>query len=290
MSGDGSTQTQVRSIFLSDLHLGSPHAQVDLFLEALRTHEAEFVYLVGDFIDGWKLRRNWRWCSQSTKIVGMLMELAARGAQVHYTPGNHDEFLRYPEVAEGLSHLEMLKIRDEFIHETADGRRLLITHGDLYDGVERRSQWLSQLGSVGFELLLTIESAWAWLRGHKGSDRYNLSCAIKRHVKRATTAVGNFQQLLLQSAERNGCDGVVCGHIHTPALARVGQLTYCNTGDWVGSCTYVVERMDGRLDLMQHQIDRTDRLLATSPATVREGYADSSQPPPKEQIRAELSP
>lgn len=266
---NGTVRTSVRALFLSDLHLGSPHAQADLCLDVLDTYEPEYLYLVGDILDGWKLKRKWYWSADTSTVLQKVCQLADRGTRVFYTPGNHDDFLRSPEIKACLRFVKCVEVDDSFIHRGANGRKLFVTHGDLFDPVESQSRWLSKLGSIGFDLLLSLDTLWSRLRGRQGVDRYALSLAIKRRVKGALSIIPEFRDALLQHAEFLGCDGVVCGHIHTPALHRIGHMTYCNTGDWIGTCTYILERLDGRLDLLQHQTARPDRLLATNATTAR---------------------
>jgi UDP-2,3-diacylglucosamine pyrophosphatase LpxH len=237
---------RVRSLFISDVHLGSRFAQADAFLAFLEAYQPEFLYIVGDFVDGWSLRRSWHWNRTYTEILHHLFDWASSGVTVRYTPGNHDEFLR-----EFLKDFLWVEIADEFIHESADQRRYLVIHGDQFDNVELRAAWLSKLGAVGYEFLLCADRWVNRVRRALGLQAWRLSAGVKARIKRVVSFLSGFEQRLADHARSNGCDGVVCGHIHTPALVQRDELTYCNTGDWVENCSALLEFDDGELRLVR---------------------------------------
>lgn len=237
--------SSIRSIFVSDVHLGCRYTHADALLQFLQGHAPEHLYLVGDIIDGWRLRRGWYWTDTYTYLLRHIVGLMKRGTRVYYTPGNHDEFLRCY-----LHDLGSIQIADEFVHHTADGRRLLVMHGDQFDTAVRHAPWLAHLGDTGYNLLLGMNIVCNGIRRRLGLDYWSLSAAIKRRVKQATSFVSNFETLITQHAADRGCTGVVCGHIHTPRICRRGGVDYYNTGDWVESCTALVEHRDGTLELL----------------------------------------
>jgi len=235
----------IRSIFFSDVHLGCRYTHADALLQFLRGHEPEHLYLVGDILDGWRLKRGWYWTDTYTYLLRHIVGLMKRGTRVYYTPGNHDEFLRYY-----LHDLGSIQIADELVHVTADGRRLLVMHGDQFDTAVRHAPWLAHLGDTGYNLLLGLNVVFNGVRRRLGMDYWSLSAAVKRRVKQATNFISNFETLITQHAADRDCTGVVCGHIHTPRISRRGGIDYYNTGDWVESCTALVEYYDGTLELL----------------------------------------
>ncbi len=250
----------VRSLFVSDVHLGCKHSQADEFLELLERFEPRYLYVVGDFIDGWKLKRRWRWLPVYDRILQRLMRLRRGGTQLYYTPGNHDAFLRG-----FLANFGVVEIQDRFVHTAADGRRFLVTHGDQFDRIEKNHQWLSVVASYGYDVMLTANWLVNRLRGKK-HDPYAFCGAIKRRVKRLVSHVSEFEGLLIENASDEKCDGIVCGHIHAPRIIKVGELAYCNTGDWVENCSALVEYDDGGFELIRRDGQVIDR-LAASPRT-----------------------
>jgi len=239
---------QPRSIFVSDVHLGCRHARTDAFLEFLHRHQPEYLYLVGDLIDGWKLRKGWYWHSAYTAIVDRLLELARRGTRIYYTPGNHDDFLRrMPR----LPTMENIEIADEFIHVTADNRRLLVIHGDRFDKVTTNHLWLSVLGDKAYSLAIAMDRALNAVWRRLGGATVHLSRFLKDRVKAMANSWSRFEDSLASYAHGQGCQGIVCGHVHSPALVeRRDGVSYYNTGDWVENCTAIIEHADGRLHLL----------------------------------------
>jgi UDP-2,3-diacylglucosamine pyrophosphatase LpxH len=224
--------TKVGSVFISDVHLGCRFSQAEALLAFLNSCQPERLYLAGDIIDGWRLKKKWIWRPAFTAILLRLLALYDQGTRIYYTPGNHDEFLR-----DFLRDFGCVEICDDIVHEAIDGRRLLVLHGDRFDGVERRAAWLSRLGATSYDLLCWIDYAFNRARGGLGLNRVALSATVKHKVKAAVTFVSDFGIQVADYARERGCDGVICGHIHTPAMRSLDGVTYYNTGDWVESQT-----------------------------------------------------
>lgn len=235
----------VRSVFVSDLHLGCKYANAHALLAFLKEHEPEYLYLVGDIIDGWRLRRGWYWDDSYSFLVRRILGMLKSGTIVRYTPGNHDEFLR-----DFIDSLGSVQIADEFIHHAADGRRMLVMHGDQFDSVVRHARWLTLLGDVGYNGLLLLNRWFNLARRRCGFGYWSLSAAIKRQVKRATNFISDFEDAVTRHAASKGCDSVLCGHIHTPTISQRNGVRYLNSGDWVESCTAIVEYTDGTFELI----------------------------------------
>lgn len=248
--------TNVRTVFISDVHLGSRYAAAkDLldFLKLLKDHRPDKIYIVGDFIDGWKLKRNWFWNNDSNQILRRLLGFSKKGTEIFYVAGNHDDFLR--EFIQGHHLLEFgnIMIGNEFVHQTADGRKLLVTHGDMFDLVTTYAKWLCVLGDIGYEILLHLNRFVKWTRRLLGLPHWSLSQAIKRNVKKAVSYVADFEHCLATYAREKDCVGCICGHIHHADLKELsGGFVYANTGDWVESCTAIYEDQDGQLHLYRH--------------------------------------
>lgn len=239
--------TSVRSVFVSDLHLGCRYVNANGLLSFLKEHQPEYLYLVGDIIDGWRLRRSWYWHDSYSFLIRRILDLLKQGTIVRYTPGNHDEFLR-----DFIDSLGSVQIADEFIHRTVDDRQILVTHGDQFDSVVRHARWLSLLGDVGYNGLLALNRWFNLARRRCGFGYWSLSSAIKRQVKQATCFISDFEDAVTRHAAERGCDSVVCGHIHTPKISVRNGVNYLNTGDWVESCTALVEYANGTFELLHH--------------------------------------
>lgn len=246
----------VRSLFVSDIHLGCRHSQAEPFLELLNRFEPRQLYLVGDFIDGWKLKRKWLWLPVYDRILERLMTMKRCGTRLYYTPGNHDSFLRG-----FLANFGVVEVKDRFVHQAADGRRFLVIHGDQFDSVEQNCQWLSLVAAYGYDVLLSTNWLVNRLRGKK-HDPYAFCGMIKGRVKRLVRHVSEFESQLVQSAQQEDCDGIICGHIHVPRITEVEGLTYCNTGDWVENCSALVEYEDGDFSLIRRDGTVIDQLPA----------------------------
>jgi UDP-2,3-diacylglucosamine pyrophosphatase LpxH len=238
-------RNRIRSVFLSDTHLGCRHAQAEPLLDFLNKIEPDYLYLVGDILDGWRLKRRWHWQPAFSGVLSRLIALGQRGTQIRYAPGNHDAFLR-----EFQHDFGFLEIADQFVHYTADERRLLVLHGDRFDNVEIRAQWLSVVGAAAYDALLWTDGLLNRVRCWFGYDAAQLAGYVKRRVKRAVTFVSRFEERLGRHARENHCGGIVCGHVHSPAVTPGPDLTYFNTGDWVENRSALVEYRDGRLELV----------------------------------------
>ena len=247
----------VKTLFLSDVHLGSRHAQTKALLQFLTDVEEqsppEKLYIIGDFIDGWKLKRKWKWNNESNLILRKILSFASQGTEVYYVAGNHDDFLRTFMYEFQIVEFGNINVGDEYIHETADGKQLLVLHGDQFDLVTRYARWVSKVGDVGYELLLKLNTYVNAVRAIFTDKKWSLSKAVKGKVKKAVNFVGDFEKYLSKHSREKGCDGCVCGHIHTPEMKVWDDgFLYCNTGDWVESCTAIIEDSTGRLTLYKH--------------------------------------
>ncbi|WP_197529010.1 UDP-2,3-diacylglucosamine diphosphatase [Aeoliella mucimassa] len=253
MAKDTPCREPIRSLFISDVHLGSKHTQAKALLKLLNHYEPEQLYIVGDFIDGWKLKRRWRWNPTYDRIFHRLMDLRRCGTKIRYAPGNHDEFLR-----NFLADYGLIELEQEFVHEAADGRRYLVTHGDKFDKVEQSMPWLSLIGTYAYDVLLSTNYWLNWARGKK-HNRYAFCNLIKRNIKGLVKHISDFESQLMEAAAEQDCFGIICGHIHSPRIMHLDNLAYLNTGDWVENCTALVEFEDGSFEL-----NRADgRILAT---------------------------
>ena len=235
-----------RTIWISDIHLGTRGCKADLLLEFLRHTEANTIYLVGDIIDGWRLKRSWYWNQSHNDVVQKLLRKARKGANVIYVPGNHDEALRdFTDLQFGGVTVVM-----EAIHKTADGRRLLVTHGDHFDGIVTYAKWLALLGDAAYGFALNLNTWFNHLRHRMGLPYWSLSAYLKHKVKNAVEFISDYERAIAEEARRRHVDGVVCGHIHHAEIRMIDGILYCNDGDWVESCTALVEHFDGRLEIL----------------------------------------
>ncbi len=235
-----------KTIWLSDIHLGSPGCQAFYLLEFLRVHRADTLYLVGDILDGWQLRKGWYWPQEHNDVVQKLLRMARKGTRVVYIPGNHDEISRQ---FIGLS-FGGIEIAEDAIHVTARNVRLWITHGDLFDSIMQYARWLARLGSWIYEWLLILNRWINAARLRLGLPYWSMSQYLKHRTKRATNFINDFERVMTAEARRRGCAGVVCGHIHKAEIRTIDGLLYCNDGDWVESLTALVETFDGELKLV----------------------------------------
>jgi len=239
-------ETAYRTIWISDLHLGTPGCQAEALLEFLRTTESDTLYLVGDIIDGWQLRRSWHWPQAHNDVVQKILRKARKGTRVVFVPGNHDEFARR-YVAHNFGGVDVV---EDCIHETADGRRLWVTHGDLFDGVIQCARWLAYAGDTSYNFTLKVNRWFNHLRAQLGLPYWSLSGYLKLKVKRAVSYVSDFEHAVAREAHRRGVHGVVCGHIHHAEMREIEGILYCNDGDWVESLTALVEHADGTLEII----------------------------------------
>ena len=235
-----------RTIFLSDVHLGTRGSRTDFLADFLRKVECDRLYLVGDIVDGWRLRKSWYWNAGHDEVIRLVLRAARNGTEVTYIPGNHDEMFR-----DWLgTELAGVKLAREVVHEAADGRRYLVIHGDVFDGVIRYAKFLAHLGDWAYDTALTLNRWFNAARRRLGYPYWSLSQWLKRQVKEAVKAIDRFETALATEARRRGLDGVVCGHIHHAEMRSVEGVLYMNDGDWVESCTALVEHEDGRFELL----------------------------------------
>jgi UDP-2,3-diacylglucosamine pyrophosphatase LpxH len=253
-------EARFRTIWLSDIHLGTRGCRAEALLEFLETHECEFLYLVGDIIDFWRLKRSPYWPQVHSDVIRRVLSMARAGTLVTFVPGNHDEYLRrFCDLQLG----NILVVR-EAVHRTADGRLLLVLHGDEFDAVTRCHRWIALLGDVGYDCLTVLNRWFNTVRRVLGFGYWSLAGYVKWKVKRAVMYIGDFESAVAREAAHRGMAGVVCGHIHKAALRSVGPVLYANTGDWVESCSALVEREDGTLVLLSfaERVHRVGRALS----------------------------
>ena len=237
---------QYRTLFLSDFHLGTKGCQVGQLLNFLINHNAQTIYLVGDIIDGWRLGVRWYWPETHALVLKVLMAKAQRGTRLVYLAGNHDEFVR----AHTGTRSELVEFSESAIHETADGKRFLVLHGDCFDFVQADAPWLARIGDYGYVAALAVNTFVNRIGRWLGLPYWSFSQWAKMRVKGAVNFIGHYEERLVSAARENDVDGVVCGHIHKAAIHGDFGLTYVNCGDWVESCTAAVEHEDGRIELI----------------------------------------
>ena len=263
-----------RSVFISDIHLGTRGSRADFLADFLRRTSAEHIYLVGDIIDGWRLRRGWYWDRHHDDVINLLLRHARAGTKITYVPGNHDELVRrYLHLG-----LEIAGVRfaEEAEHVTAAGERLLVIHGDQFDSVVRYAKLLAVLGDWAYTGALVLNRWFNIARARFGYPYWSLSAYLKRQVKEAVKAIDRFEVALAAEASARGFDGVVCGHIHHPEMRVVNGVRYINDGDWVESCTALVEHHDGRLELLDWAALNRLSFLAPRGETAQPGAMDAA--------------
>ncbi len=263
MNNDRGVAWKHRAIFISDLHLGTRSAQAPALLDFLRDNEADVIYLVGDIIDFWKVRRGPAWHQSHNDVLQKLLRKARKGTRIVYVPGNHDEALR-DYCGSRFGGIELVR---DTIHTRADGRRYIVMHGDEFDVVVRYAKWLAFLGDRSYELALWTNRPLNWLRRHLGLGYWSLSAYLKLRIKTAVNFIGEFEENLCEAARHKGVDGVICGHIHHAADRMIGDVHYLNCGDWVESCTAIVETQAGEMRLIRWGV-RTHGAESVAAATV----------------------
>lgn len=265
---DTSEKRRFRTIFISDVHLGTKACQAELLLDFLRKHDAERIFLVGDIVDFWRLERSVYWPQAHNDVIQKLLRKARKGAKVVLLPGNHDERLRdYCG-----SKFGGVDVVDTIIHETADGRRVLVLHGDQFDVVVCYAKWLSYVGNFGYDAAIWVNVRLNYVRRRLGLGYWSLSAFLKQKVKHAVSYIGDFEQALAQEAERQGADGVICGHIHHATRRMIGKVEYMNCGDWVESGTALVEHHDGSFEIIRW-LDAVEAQRQPSPMRRRQRAA-----------------
>jgi len=241
---------QVRSVFISDVHLGTRACQADRLLEFLREHPSDYLYLVGDIVDFWAMSRSILWSGAQNTVVQKVLRRARQGCQVLFIPGNHDEALReYVGIAFGD-----IRVEAEWVHEAADGRRYWLVHGDEFDQVTRHHRWVAVLGDIAYNTLVRLNHWLSRLRRVLRRPGYwSLAGYAKQKVKRAVNFIFDFESSIAHATRRKGLDGVICGHIHWAADQDIDGVRYMNCGDWVDSCSAIVEYHDGRMEVVRWQ-------------------------------------
>lgn len=248
----GQVTSKFRSIFISDLHLGSKGCQAEALCEFLKQNTCETLYLVGDIIDGWRLRKKWFWPQAHTNVIRRILTASKRDTEVIYIIGNHDEFLR--AFLQFKVSFGRVSIRNRVVHTGEDGKRYLVVHGDMFDGMMRSNRkWVMFLGDNLYNAVLSLNTRLNTVRQWLGLDYWSLSKALKSRTKRALNYVNNFEQHVADYCRRKGFDGAICGHIHVAEIRQIDGITYMNDGDWVESCTALVEHHDGRWELVEHK-------------------------------------
>ena len=240
-------QRRHRTIFISDVHLGTRGCKAELLADFLARNSCDTLYLVGDIVDGWQLKRRWYWSDAQSRVVGEILRKVDEGVRVVYVPGNHDEFLR-DYCGRSIAGIEVVR---EEIHETAAGLRLLVLHGDQFDGVIGYAKWLAHVGDRAYAAALALNARLHVLRRALGLPYWSLSAYLKKNVKNAVEYVSRFEEVVARAAVPKGVDGVICGHIHQAEMRQIGSILYLNDGDWVESCTALVEDARGHLEILR---------------------------------------
>jgi UDP-2,3-diacylglucosamine pyrophosphatase LpxH len=256
----GAPRRRYRTIFISDVHLGTRGCNDRLLIDFLDHVDSEMLYLVGDIIDGWRMKKRYYWPERHNAIVRRLMKRAKRGTEVIYIPGNHDEMFRQ---FSGMN-FGGVQIRNQAIHTTADGRRLLIIHGDEFDAVVMAHKWLAFAGDAAYEFLMKLNVVVNTVRRRFGLPYWSLSKHAKHKVKNAVEFISRFEEAVAHEAKTKNVNGVVCGHIHTAEVRQYSEVTYYNDGDWVEGCTALVEHFDGRMEIL-HWADEIAARLSPEP-------------------------
>ncbi|MGH1415551.1 MAG: UDP-2,3-diacylglucosamine diphosphatase [Pelagimonas sp.] len=246
-----------RTLFLSDIHLGTRGCSAELLLNFLREHDADTIYLVGDIFDGWALRRGWHWPQSHNDVVQALLKKTHKGTRVVFVPGNHDEVMRN-YLGTHFGGIEVMRTAD---FTALDGKRYLVTHGDQFDAVVMNAKWLAHLGDRAYGFMIWMNPKFNRLRSLWSGRYWSLSKWAKQQVKSAVNFIGEYESVLAEEARRGGYDGVICGHIHHAAIKDIKGIAYVNTGDWVESCTAVVEGADGRLTLLDWEAEKAASMM-----------------------------
>jgi UDP-2,3-diacylglucosamine pyrophosphatase LpxH len=258
------TVLRFRTIWISDVHLGTRGCQAHVLLDFLKHTESEYLYLVGDIVDGWQLKKRWFWPQAHNDVIQKILRRARKGSQVFFVAGNHDEFARD---FIGLQFGGVL-VTNEIIHETRDGKRLLVIHGDQFDAVMGYAKWLAYLGDTAYEFALWLNRIFNYVRRRFGFPYWSLSAYLKHKVKDAVAHISDFEHFIAEIARHKKADGVICGHIHHAEMRQIEEVLYCNDGDWVESCTALVEDIQGQLSIIYWTKDRERLLQALEKETV----------------------
>ena len=235
-----------KTIFISDIHLGSKACQAELLLDFLKNNDSEKLYLVGDIVDGWRLKRKWYWPQSHNDVVQKILRKARKGTEIIYVPGNHDEGLRRYIG----THFGGIEVRPTDIYEAVNGDKYLVLHGDSFDNVMLYARWLAYVGDHAYDLVLRLNTVFNGLRRLMGLRYWSLSSYLKIKVKNAVQFIGEFERVLANEAQKAGVQGVICGHIHHAEMKQYGDIIYMNDGDWVESCSALVEHFDGTWEII----------------------------------------
>jgi UDP-2,3-diacylglucosamine pyrophosphatase LpxH len=277
-------RTHIRTLFLSDLHLGFRHSRPEQILACLQRYQPDQLYLLGDFIDGWCLGRSWHWSDACSRVVTSIADLAASGTHVRLVAGNHDDFLRSPLLQMLMQRSGFCELADEFLHQLADGRRFLVLHGDQFDPWEKTTTWTSAAIGLLYDLLLQANSTWGKLTQCVLQGDASLACRVKRRLRALGSHLTHFRTQVARHARCRGFHGVICGHIHQPELLQLEGLVWCNTGDWIENCTAVIEHHCGSLELIH--VDSMQGPEQLTPRIATEIRSNSSD---QRRIGAELT-
>ena len=262
-----------RTGWISDVHLGSRGSKATALLQFLRCHDFETLYVVGDLIDVWALKRGIYWPQPHNDVIQKLLRAGRKGTRVIYIPGNHDEF-----VAGFHGHYGAVEVVPRAIHTTATGKKLLVIHGHELDTVVQNMRWLAFLGDIGYTLLLRLNGPVNRVREMFGMKFWSLSAHVKKSVKEAVSFIGAFEEGIVRMAKQDHVDGVVCGHIHTPVIREIHGMPYYNTGDWVESTSALLENFDGSIELITHFEVEASRIKETSEEPADDSAMPESSP------------
>lgn len=235
-----------KSIFISDVHLGTRGSKAELLIDFLREVECDNLFLVGDIFDGWRLKKGWYWPESHSTVIQKILRMARKGTKVVYIPGNHDEFMR-----NFLEHsFGTVELHNETVYEALNGKKYIVIHGDKFDLVTMNIKWLAHVGDWAYTLLLNINTVVHWIRSYFRMPYWSLSKWAKKQVKEAVNFIGNYENSLSNYARIKHVDGIICGHIHQANMDVVNGVEYMNSGDWVESCTALVEHLDGTWEIL----------------------------------------
>lgn len=246
MNAIASPSLRFRAIWISDIHLGTRGCNAELLMDFLRSTDSDYLYLVGDIVDIWRMQKSWYWCQNHNDVIQKILRKARKGTRVIYIPGNHDEYFR-----DFVGHrFGRVAILNSAVHQTADGRKFLVMHGDQFDGIVKYAKWLAFVGDSAYNFALQINIFFNMARRRLGFSYWSLSAYLKHKVKNAVEYISNYEKAVVSEARRRGLDGVICGHIHSAEIRDCEGIVYCNDGDWVESCTAMVEHFDGSFEIL----------------------------------------
>jgi UDP-2,3-diacylglucosamine pyrophosphatase LpxH len=241
-----------KSVFVSDIHLGTRDSQAGMFLEFIRDNEFEELYLVGDIIDGWSLKRRWTWPQEHSDVIQKILRAARKGTKVVYVLGNHDEFIR-PFLPIYLG--DNIDVVNSYDYYSLDGKKYWVVHGDFFDSITMTKKWLALLGDRGYQLLLRANRPLNYMRKRLGKKYWSLSAYIKEHVKKSVMYINDYENIISSKAKSGDYDGVICGHIHKAENRYIDGVRYLNCGDWVESCSAVVEDYEGEFKVLRFEVE-----------------------------------